>query len=362
MAAEEFKPEILTVEETIAPGANLLVLDQSSDGQSVVNVLAADKLTPKGLIGIGLEAQAALTADGKTLYTASLYRKRISYGPQEAVIHEYNLDTLGIVQEIIISEKMAMVEAQPTVFALTAEEEYLLVQNATPATSVSIVDLKAGAQIGEVPTPGCWAVIPADTGPRFSTLCGDGSIQTFAFGADGSYEKTRRGEQIFDVDEDALFANPVRVGSDLVFASFHGDLYRVTFSDGEAELLDTFSLTEEIEGDWAPGGSEVIAYHAESGIAFVLMHSDAEEGSHKNSAEEIWAVDLEEEKVLSRSEAHQENTITVSKSSPPVIYAADNDDGIVYRYIVDPDADYAAKLSGEMDSVGADIMLLITSE
>ena len=357
---DAFVPEELTVEERIAPGPNVFVMDQSWTGPSRINVLSADDLSVKGNLDLGTTGQMVLGLDGRTLYGGSVYMKRFTYGPMEAVIQEFDVETLSRRREIPVSERMAMVETQPGLMALTADGAYLLVQNATPATSVSVVDLAAGAQIAEIPTPGCWTVEPAREGRRFTTVCGDGTLETHSFEPDGSFSDPAMSEAIFDPDADALFPNPARAGDELIFASFGGNLYRVSDAGEVPELLATLPLTEGVEGGWAPGGSEVIAHNAAHGVAFVLMHSEASEGSHKDHGEEIWAVDMASGEVLYRSTAGDENSIAVTQDAAPVIYATDDHMSALHRYEVDPEARFAAKRTATAEGLGDFITLVLT--
>ena len=361
IAQEAIAPEKLTVEERIAPGANVLTLDQSWSGQSRINVLSTSDLKMKGNMGVGLIGQMVLAPGGETLYTASVYAPRITYGPQEAVIHEFDIATLTHKREFTVSNKMAMAEPQPALLQLAGDAKFLLVQNATPATSVSVADLAKGEQIAEVPTPGCWGALPVAQDLKFLSLCGDGTMQVFSFDAAGKIGEPVKSEKIFDADKDALFTNPAKMGDDWLFASFNGNLYHVAVKDGKAVLVDKFATTEGVEGDWAPGGSEVIAYNAPTGTAYVLMHSGAEDGSHKDGAEEIWAVDVKAKKVLYRSNAHAENTITVTQGAAPVIFAV-SEENALYRYEVDPEAKFAAKLAGEAEDMGNFVGLVLATE
>lgn len=362
LAQTAVAPEDLTVEASIPPGENVFSLDQSWRGTSRINVLAAEDLKNKGNITPGLQAQMALTADGKTLYTLSNYPRRIVFGPTESVIQEWDVATLSLKREIAVEPKVAMVEPQPAMLAFADGEKYLLAQNATPAASVTVIDLAKGAPIAEIPTPGCWGAIPAASGPSFLALCGDGSMQTYAFAADGSFSEPKNADGIFDPDGDALFTNPARAGEDLLFASFKGNIHRVSVKDGAPALVDKFSIVEGVPGDWAPGGSEVIAYHPETDTIFVLMHPDAAEGSHKDGAKEIWAVDLSDKKVLYRSVAEDEKSIAVSRSAPPVLFLGSDDTSSVTRYEVDPEARSAAKLTATAEKMGEFVGLVLTSQ
>ena len=60
-----------------------------------------------------------------------------------------------------------------------------------------------------------------------------------------------RSAKLFDPDADALFIVPERVGQDLVFPSFKGNLYRVSDSGKAPKLVEKFSVVEGIDGDLA---------------------------------------------------------------------------------------------------------------
>lgn len=147
----------------------------------------------------------------------------------------------------------------------------------------------------------------------------------------------------------------------LYFASFGGNILPVTFKDGTVTPGEKFSITAGAD-DWAPGGSEVIAYHPESGIAFVLMHPDAAEGSHKDPAKEIWAIDVAAKTVLYRSVAEDESSITVSKTMPPVLFLASDENSTITRYEVDPAARSAAKLTATAADMGEFVGLVLAGE
>ncbi|WP_222424590.1 amine dehydrogenase large subunit, partial [Yersinia massiliensis] len=92
----------------------------------------------------GLLAQFLLSKDNKQLYTASVYPKRIVWGPTEAVIQQFDVKTLSLTKEMQTSPKMAQVSANINNFRLSANEKYAFVQNATPAASVNVIDIASG--------------------------------------------------------------------------------------------------------------------------------------------------------------------------------------------------------------------------
>ncbi len=348
-AQEPIAPETLTVEKTIKPGPNVLVMDFGIVGASPVYVFGADDFAFKGNIGTGTFANMVMSHDGKTLYTVSDFLERYSYGKVHTVVHEFDVQSLTARREFEISDKFAQAISQPSLLNLADDGKFLLVQNATPATSVSIVDLAKGAQVAEVPTPGCWTAMPAAEGRKFTVICGDGTFVSYGFDADGKASQPAKSAQIFDADKDPLFSNPVRVGGKLVYVSFGGTFYAVDDSGDTPKLAGTTSIAE---GDWAPGGMVLLAYHAPSNTIFVMMHKGVAEGSHKNPAEEIWAVDATSFKVKGRSPANGETIITVTKGDAPDLYGLTHTGSLV-KYSVALGDEVKLTKASEHEGVGA---------
>jgi methylamine dehydrogenase heavy chain len=360
-ANEDFVPEVLTVEKAIKPGANVFVLDQSWKGPSRINVLSADNLEHKGILSIGIIGQMAFTTDRKTAYAISAYAKRIMYGPTEAVLQEFDVDTLTLKREILLPEKMAQVAPSNAILNLSADGKLAFVQNATPATSVTVVNLEAGKVVAEVPTPGCFGTFPATSGQRFSSVCGDGTLVSFDVNGKGEYSAPLRSAKVFDPDEDALFIVPKRVGKDLLFPSFKGNLYRIADSGKQPKLVEKYEVVKGIDGDWAPGGVDVLAYNAAHNVAFLTMHPDATEGSHKDYSKEIWAYDLKRKQVLYRSVAEGVSSLAVTSGKQPVLFGLIEDTELV-RYEVDPLARFAVKPTHTLEGVGDWTIFAVTSE
>lgn len=351
-------PETLGIKERIDEGPNVFAIDQKWNGASAVLVLGAEDFAVKGNIGAGGMMQFALSKDGKTIYSTSTYMTRYTYGDTTNVFHVFDVDTLSITKEFEFGTKMAMVEPQPALLALTADEAYALAQNATPATSISVIDIAAGSVVAEIPTPGCWGAFPATEGMKFTSVCGDGTLHSFTFAADGSFAEPAASEPIFSVDDDPLFTNGVRVGTTLVYVSFNGNIYTVDDSGDAPVLVDMFPISEGVLGGWKPSGSEVIAYNAANNLAFVLMHSSAYDGSHKNPAEEIWTIDLAAKKVIGRSPANAEFTLIATSDAEPVLFGS-NEEGEVYRYDVTVGPEVTMEMVGDFNTGGWPAMLAV---
>lgn len=326
----DIEPETLVVEERISEGNHVYIMDMAISGSSAVYVLNSEDFSLEGNIGAGTFGQMLLTPDESSIYTASAYMRRYTYGDIEAVIHEWDPVTLKLKREFMVSEKMAQTLSQKGAMNLTADGGYLLVQNATPATSINVVDLAAEKDLVEIPTPGCWTAYPATEGTAFTTICGDGSLMKYSFSADGSVADPGKSEKIFDSDKNPLFSSAVRIDGNLVFVSFSGVLHIVDDSGDAPALVKTVDIAQE---GWAPSGYNLMAYHEASGTLFITMHSKPFEGSHKVPAEEIWAIDMKTEKVVGRGAAHGESNITVSAGDQPEVIGVDHHGG-AHRYEV----------------------------
>jgi len=355
----EFVPETFGVKEAIDPGPNLFLNQQEWSGAGSINVYSADDLTYKGNMSAGAMGQVLISPDGTKAYSQSSYLKRIAYGEHEQVLQIFDVATLTPEREIILPPKAAMVAAYDPLLTQSADGRLVYVQNATPATSVTVVDIEAGEVLQEVPTPGCWGVYPSLEGYSFSTICGDGTFASFALGEDGSSAEKTVSEKIFDVDEDPLFVPAQRVDGLLLFMSFNGNAYLLDDSTGTITLSETFSITEGTEGGWAPGGYGLTAYNEANKVLFVTMHSEAYDGSHKNASEEIWAYDMEARELLYQSPVHGVISITVTDDEVPVLYAINEEDSTVLRYEADPEAKFVLKETAEHGDTGFATVLTV---
>jgi methylamine dehydrogenase heavy chain len=338
-AVADVEPQHLTVKAAIAPGPNVFTLRQEWQGASTVDVFSADDLTYKGNMSGGMAAQMAVSPDGKTVYVASQYLKRIVYGTREVILQTYDVATLSPLKEIPLVPKLVNTTLYQQIVAQSADGRYIFVQNATPATSVSVVDLSAGKVAAEIPGPGCFGIFPAPQGSDFTTICGDGTFAKFTLRAKGAGADHTQSGKIFDVDKDPLFLHGVRAGKDLIFVSYHGMIYRVNDSDATPRLVETTSLVQGLSGNWAPGGYQLMAYNKASDVLFIGMHPDAKDGSHKTPATEIWAYNLGGKKLLFRSAVDAVIGFNVTDDARPIIFA--NNEKILLRYEVDPEAKFA---------------------
>lgn len=339
--------ETVGVKGTIDPGPNVFLLDQSWSGASTLQVFAADDFDYKGGISTGAMAQAQVSADGTTAYTISTYLERFTDGDAEMVLQVFDVATLTRLAEIALPPKIAMVGPYENLLQLADGERFALIMNATPAASVTVVDLEAGAVAMEVPTPGCWNIYPAAAGLKWTMLCGDGTAQTFVLNEDGTEIVAQNAGPIFDAGSDPLFSHAERgTGDELLFVSFGGEVYRVSDAGDAPQLTGTFSFGDILNEPFAPGGYAISAYNEANDVLFVTVHDEPYDGSHKNGSTEIWVIDLAGETLLYRLQIeHGYVSLAVTDEQIPTLYAFNEHDYTVRAFAVDLSAPYGVILT-----------------
>ena len=193
----------------------------------------------------------------------------------------------------------------------------MLVQNATPATSITVVDLADKKVAVEIPTPGCWGTMPAASHPaRFSMLCGDGKVATVTLDDKGQPADRQLSDKLFDPDNDAWFHNADRIGDRYFFISFKGTLTELNLGGAVAERKAAVSLVDAAaqKKGWRPGGYQAFAVHPSGRHAVVAMHDQGREGSHKVPAKQLWVVDVASGKRVATAPGQGSASLAFSKS------------------------------------------------
>ncbi|HCX32658.1 MAG TPA: amine dehydrogenase [Rhodocyclaceae bacterium] len=291
-----------------------------------VHVVDGDSLKYLGMIASAYAGQTTLSQDGREFYVATTYYSRLSRGERTDVVDIYDTATLAQVGEIPIPPKHAQALNYKGILRTTRDGRFLLVQNATPATSVSVVDLKARKFVAEIPTPGCWTVIPSQSAPqRFAALCGDGSLLVVTLDGDGRQAKMARSAKFFDPDDDPLFVQSENLGDEHLFVSFKGKVYSADLSQETPRFGSPWSLVTPAEAkkNWRPGGYQPIAVHRGTHRLFVTMHPNGKEGSHKDPAQEIWVFDFDSKARIQRVKGANAVSISASQDDKPLLFALD---------------------------------------
>ena len=291
-----------------------------------LNVIDGDALKLQGMIATGFAGLPALAPDRSELYVATTYYTRLNHGDRVDVVDVYDLATLAHKGEIPIPPKHAMALPYHGVIRTSVDGKLLFVQNATPAQSVSVVDLRTKQFVTEIQTPGCWIILPSQTfAPRFTTLCGDGTLLTVTLDDDGKAKSMKRSARFFDPDADPLFVHAENVGDRYFFVSFKGRVHTANVGGEVAQLEAPWPLVTDAEArqGWRPGGYQPLALHERSGRLYVAMHPRGTEGSHKNPAREIWAFDVTAHKRVARVPGNNAIAIATSRDETPRLYAID---------------------------------------
>ncbi|HET7608113.1 MAG TPA: amine dehydrogenase large subunit [Gammaproteobacteria bacterium] len=291
-----------------------------------LNVIDGEKLKLQGIVATGFAGLPTLSPDRSELYVATTYYTRLNHGDRVDVVDVYDLATLGHKAEIPIPPKHAMALPYQGVIRTSVDGRLLFVQNATPAQSVSVVDLRTRQFVAEVQTPGCWIILPSQTvAPRFTTLCGDGTLLTVTLDDDGKQKSMKRSERFFDPDRDPLFVQAENVGDRYFFVSFNGRIHTADVGGEVARFEPSWPLVSapEARAGWRPGGYQPLALHQRSGRLYVAMHARGSEGSHKNPAKEIWVFDVAAKKRVARAPGSNAIAIATSRDDTPRLYAID---------------------------------------
>ncbi|MDZ7812222.1 MAG: amine dehydrogenase large subunit, partial [Ideonella sp.] len=130
--------------------------------------LPAETLAPSTLAG----------TSAARVYVATSYLARGSRGERSDVLEVHDTQNLGFKYEVTLPPNRAQALNYRGLVSITGNGQFVLVMNATPGTSVTVVNLQTRKVVSEVQTPGCWGSMPAAEGARFSMLCGDGKVAT----------------------------------------------------------------------------------------------------------------------------------------------------------------------------------------
>ncbi|KWR91434.1 amine dehydrogenase [Cupriavidus sp. IDO] len=327
--AEDLPPETLTVEKLAPADENRLYISDVAfrhmvDGR--LHVVDGKRMKYLGLLPTGFGGQSLLSPDKRTIYVVSTYYPRLTRGERTDVVSLYDADTLAYRSEIVIPPRHAQSLNYRGIIASSADGRFLYVQNATPATSVSIVDLKEGKLAAEVQTPGCWGIFAsAASSQRFQTLCSDGAMLTVSHDANGQPAGQKRSARMFDPQADPVFLHAERIGNTLYFLSFNGNVYTADLSGETPGFGKPWPIVDaaDAKGGWKPGGYQLFALHAASQRLYVGMHPKSREGSHKSPAAEIWTLDLASHKRVARAPGGNAVALTITQGPRPTLYVLD---------------------------------------
>ena len=261
----------------------------------------ADRGDFLGMLSAGVGGIHPLfSPDRSEIYLPETYYSRGTRGERTDVVTVYDARRLAPVAEIAIPPKRADVVHGVALTALLDDGRFLALWNFTPASSVSVVDVRARRFVAEIPTAGCGLVYAAGA-RRFAMLCGDGSLLVVSLDEAGDEAGRAVSGPFFDPNADPVTEKAVRRGDRWLFVSFEGVVHPVDLSGEDPVFADTWPLlqADDREARWRIGGSQHLAVHAASGRLYALVHQGGPHG-HKEAGREVWVYDLERGERLQR--------------------------------------------------------------
>lgn len=292
LPAETLGPSTLEGRPTSRVYVADVAISHISDGR--IRVFDAVQGKFLGMVSTGYAGNFTLSPKSDELYVATTYLSRGSRGERTDVLEVHDTQNLGFKYEVILPTRRAQALNYRGLVRTTGNGRFVLVQNATPATSITVVDTRERKVAGEIQTPGCWGTLPAASGARFSMLCGDGKLATITLDEQGQVASRQVSEKFFDADLDAWFFHAEQVGDRYWFVSFNGQLTELDLGGDVARKVRTQSLVSaaDRQGGWRPGGYQNFAVDPQGRWLVVGMHPRGAEGSHKSPAAQLWVFDL----------------------------------------------------------------------
>ncbi len=338
LAAEPLPVEKITIAKMPPDNGHRLYLSDSAIAHVVdgkIKVIDGDTFHILGMFSNGSFGSFNTSADGRTLYNATTYFSRGDHGARTEVLEFYDSQSLLPTGEVILPTKRAQDSGVRALVAPSAKGEYLFLQNSTPASSVTVVDLANHKVIADLPTAGCFGVYPSPTEPaRFSALCGDGAVVTIGFDAKGKETDRKRSGVLFDPDTDPIYIATEPDHGKNMFLSYLGNVHVIDMSGPVATQEKPWSITAGIPHGtaWRPGGMQPFAFSQATNTLYVAMHSPAVEGGHKNPATEIWRVDAIKHIVTARVKSEGAIGLEVTADANPLLFAVNSDPGNITRF------------------------------
>ena len=358
LAADPLPPEKIGLATPPAPNPHRLYLTDLqiahiNDGR--IHVVDGQSFKYLGMFSSGLFGITTLSADSSEMLIAATYYTKRNRGDRFDQLEAYDTKTFALKKEISIPTKHALALPYKGTISTSADDAWVFIQNATPLSSVTVVDHKNWKVTGEIPTLGCWAVLPVPSKPKtFGTICGDGTFVTVTLNDKGDGATQTRSEKLFDAEKDPIFVQGEAVGDQYYFVTFQGNVKVVDLGGDTAKLADSWSLVTDADkkDNWRPGGYQILAVHAPSKRLYVAMHDNGKEGSHKVPAKEIWAFDLATKQRVERAPGSGAVAISLTKEAKPTLYTYAGEEMTVTRYDTQPALKPVATSAQIGDTVG----------
>ncbi len=316
-------------------------------------IMDGDTRKVLGTIFGGYQGNFEISPDHREMYMIDTYYSRGWRGDRTDVVTIFDAHTAMVLGEVVIPPKRLLIVAKRNSTSVTPDGNFLLVANMTPATSVTIVDLKARKFLGEIETPGC-AQVTATANRKFFSMCADGSMLTVQFDDSGKETSKKQSKPLFDPNTDPMFDQPAVVGDKAYFISYHGMVLPVDFSGPDAAGQPSWSMLEDADKaqKWRPGGWQTVTFNSKSGLLYSLMHQGGE-WTHKQFGTEVWVFNAQTHKRVDRIKLKTPGySIMVSNAEKPILFDMSLLPSRLETYSA-PDG----KFLGKYDDIGSPFLL-----
>ncbi len=301
---------------------------------SKVYLFDGDSGAMLGMLSTGAFSNSIeLAPDGSTIYVPEIYYSRGSRGERTDIVTLYDTKNLANIAEVIIPPKRATGIPHLAYQGISDDGRFVYVDNMTPATSVTVVDVVARKFVEEIEISGCNLVYPVGN-RAFASLCGDGTLQVVSLDDAGHLKDRARSAKFFDPDKDPVTEKASRFGNTWLFISFEGYVHPVAFVDGKPKPGKPWSLftDQERAAGWKVGGSQFNVVHQGLGRLFVIVHNGGAY-SHKAPGKDVWTYDLAASKKLGAiSLVAPVTSLAVTKDAAPLLVGDEPATPAIYVY------------------------------
>jgi methylamine dehydrogenase heavy chain len=310
---------------------------------SIIDV-AADTKEYKGLFQGAFWPSLIAPAAGSELYVAESFLERVSHGKRTDVLTINDKSHLSPVAEIPLSAgKRNLLSG--SLMDVTHDGKFILVLNFTPASSVTVVDLRKRQRVNEVPIPGCTSIHP--TGARgFSSLCQDGSLATFRLGDRGQVLHESHSPSFNDIDHDVLYMNPATTDGVTYFVTERANVRPVEMGEGEVKIQPAWPLMtpEEAEDGWRTSDGRLLASDGD-GRLYVRVYRETGYDKQRKDNTEVWVFDPPSHRRVNRiplknggssidvTREKKPHLVVVAASDPSVGESLDVYDALTGRFV-----------------------------
>ncbi len=246
----------------------------------------------KGMMSAGQFATIDWSMPRQKFYVGETVHTRGSRGIRQDLVTVYDFENLSVLKEIELPPKRMNVVVNKSATAVTPDDQFMLVYNMNPATSVTVIDLDSEEVVSEIQTPGCMLLYPQSRG-GFFTLCGNGGLVSIGMDDTGNETSRWASEPFNDIDNDPLSEKAALINDVWYFITYKGEVQPIDVSGVQPQILPRWWLASAAEraNNWRPAGWHGKAPH-DSGLLWVAMTPDGYNGSHKDPASHVWLYDV----------------------------------------------------------------------